>query len=248
MSDEVRGLFEASVQASGGAALWSRLTGLRFTMRARGLLLAVRGISPSWRHYTVEISTREARTVLSPFGTASGRGVYTDDAVRIESLDGGLIAERHGARAHARDHIFWDKLDLLYLLGYSFWNYHNVPFLFLRDGFHAVELDPWRDASTGQLLRRVQVRFPPDVPSHCSEQLYYFDERALIVRLDYGADVFNPRRRGAHLCTEYRAWSGLMIPSHRRAVPYWIGGRPMHWLPSLMEACIDEVELLFSEN
>ena len=59
-----------------------------------------------------------------------------------------------------------------------------------------------------------------------------------------GAEVFSPRRRGAQLCQEYRDFSGLLLPTHRRAIPHWPGGRPVHGSPSLMEARIEEVELI----
>lgn len=243
MSRNVRELLESSVRATGGER-WRALSGLRLSVRACAPLLAMRGRNPRWRSCLVEIGTREPRAVLDPYGPPGCRGVYEGDWVRIESPSGATMAERKGARAHARGRVLWDSLDELYLLAYSFWNYLNAPFLFLRDGFDAVELEPWRDPSSGEHLRRVRVRFAAGVPCHCPEQLYYFDERALIARLDYGAEVLNPNRRGAHLCESYRDWGGLLVASRRRAVPYRLDGRPLRWFPSLMEARIDDVQLI----
>src|SRR5438105_2380755 len=109
-------LLDAAIRACGDPARWDRLSTLRLQLRLRGNILATRGKSPFLRPYTVEISTREPRAVVTPFGPPGGRGIFAGDAVRIESPGGQLIAERAGARAHARDHQIWDDLDLLYFV------------------------------------------------------------------------------------------------------------------------------------
>lgn len=235
-------LLQAALQACGDPERWDRLTTVRVRLRVRGNLLASKFKSPLLRPYTVEVSTKKVQAVLSPFGTSGGRGIFAGDTVRIESPAGQLMAARDDARAHARAHRFWDDLDLLYFLGYAFWNYVNTPFLFRWDGFQCTELEPWRDPDSGALLRRLQVRFPAGLPTHCPEQVFFFDEQATLVRLDYSADVFS-RLRGAHLCLRPRRFdSGFVFPTHRRVVPFRRDLRPLLWAPAAMEGFIDDMQ------
>ncbi len=236
-------LLQAALQSCGDPARWDRLTTARVRMRVRGNLLLSKFKSPLLRPYTVEVSTKKVQAVLAPFGPGGGRGIFAGDWVRIESPAGRLVAERGGARAHARDHRVWDDLDLLYFLGYAFWNYVNTPFLFRWDGFQCTELEPWRDPATGAPLRRLLVRFPAGLPTHCPEQVFYFDEQATLLRLDYTADVFSRRIRGAHLCLRPRRFdSGFVFATHRRVVPCRSDLRPLTFAPAAMEGFIDDMQ------
>ena len=239
----VSGLLSAALAACGDPARWDRLTLLRARLRMGGLLLASKFKSPAQRPYTVEVSPREVRAVLFPFGRDGGRGVFTGDTVRIESAAGHTLLARSGARAHARDHLVWDDLDFLYFLGYALWNYLNTPFLFRWPGVRCEELAPWRDPTTGAPLRRLRVQFPPHLPTHCPTQVFYFDDRANLVRLDYCAEIFSRHLRGAHLCQGHRKWDcGLVFATHRRVVPLRRDLRPLLWAPAAMEGFIEDVQ------
>lgn len=236
-------LLQAALVACGDPARWDRLTTVRVRLRVRGNLLATKFKSPLLRPYTVEVSTKKVQAVLAPFGPGGGRGIFAGDTVRIESPDGRLVAERAGARAHASAHRVWDDLDLLYFLGYAFWNYVNTPFLFRWDGFRCAELAPWHDPAAGTTLRRLRVQFPADLATHCPEQIFFFDAQATLVRLDYAADVFSRRLRGAHLCLRPRRFdSGFVFATHRRVVPCLRDLRPLLWAPAAMEGFIDDMQ------
>lgn len=236
-------LLDAAVQACGDPARWDRLTTVRVRLRVGGNILASKLCSPWQRPYLVEVSPRKVHAVLSPFGRSGGRGLFAGDSVRIESPSGQLLGERHDARAHARASRRWDDLDLLYFLGYAFWNYVNTPFLFRWDGFETCEIEPWRDPASGTEQRRLRVRFPPGLPTHCPEQVFYFDAQGTLTRLDYSADVFTSRLRGAHLCLAPRRWdSGFVFAAHRRVVPYRRDLSPILWAPAAMEGFIEDVQ------
>lgn len=245
-------LLEAALHACGDPARWDRLTTVRLQLRVRGNLLMSKCKSPRVRPYTVELSTRRVRAVLFPFGRHKGRGILEGDSVRLESASGQRLAERDGARAHAREHLVWDDLDLMYFLGYAFWNYLNTPFLFRWEGFRAVEIDPWTgprsalgpESRSLRPLRRLLVHFPPEIPTHCPEQVFYFDEQAQLCRLDYTAEIFSRHLRGAHLCLAHRKWDcGFVTATHRRVVPFLGDLRPLLWAPAAMEGWLDDVQV-----
>ena len=119
--------------------------------------------------------------------------------------------------------LWWDHLDVLYFAGYALWNYLCAPFLFVEPGFVAEEIEPW-DEETEQ-WRRLRVTFPPTVPTHCQEQVFYFDARSLLCRLDYTVEVVGSWVRAAHYCFDHRAFAGLMVPTRRRVVPRRSDGR-----------------------
>lgn len=236
-------LLDAALHACGDPARWDLLTTVRVRLRVGGNILLSKLKSPLLRRYTVEVSTKEVRAVLSPLGRRGGRGIFAGDRVRIESPGGQLLAERQRARDHARDHRIWDDLDLVYFLGYALWNYVNTPFLFRWPGFATSELAPWRDPTTGAALRRLLVRFPPGLPTHCPEQVFFFDEQANLVRLDYAAEVLSRRLRGAHLCLDHRRWdSGFVFAAHRRVVPLGRDLRPLRFAPAAMEGFIEDMQ------
>ena len=91
----------------------------------------------------------------------------------------------------------------------------TAPFGFTAPGIEVDELDD----------RRLRVRYPPELPVHSREQVYYFDDRARLIRLDYTAEVMGRFARAAHLCAEHRDFGGLLYPTRRRVHPRLPGDR-----------------------
>ncbi|MGH2723517.1 MAG: hypothetical protein ACRDI0_04485 [Actinomycetota bacterium] len=167
--------------------------------------------------------------------------MFEPDRVRIESGDGDIVVDRPDPRAAfrgIRHTLWWDHLDVLYFAGYALWNYLNAPFLLLRPGIEARELEPRDDH--GEVLRRLEVGFPPDVPTHSRRQVFHFDGSGLLRRLDYTAEVFGGWARAAHHCDGHRDAGGLVVATRRRVVP---GGRRGSALPfpTLVWIRLDEV-------
>ena len=78
---------------------------------------------------------------------------------------------------------------------------------------------PSPGSENGETWRGLRVRFPDDVPAHSREQLYYFGDDGLLRRNDYTAEVFGGWAKAAHYCWEHRDFSGLVVPTHRKAMP-----------------------------
>ena len=72
-------------------------------------------------------------------------------------------------------------------------------------------------------------------------QTFYCDKHKLLRRLDYTAEVVGHWAHAAHLCNEYRDFSGLKIPTHRRVRPL-LFNRILHG-PTLVALEIHDVQL-----
>jgi hypothetical protein len=209
--------------------------------RAGGFALASKARRRAFAAYEARISTRDPRTVFPSWPKPGQRGVFDGDEVRIEDADGRLLAERRDPRSafHGLLTVRWDDLHLLYFAGYALWGYLNQPFLFARRGFEAREIEPWEER--GETWRRLAVTFPPDVPAHSREQVFYFDDQLRLRRNDYTAEVFGGWARGAHYSDEHREFAGLRFPTRRRVYLRDRSNRPRPF-PTLVWLDFPEIE------
>jgi len=240
--DAAAALVQKAIEAHGGASLWNALTGLEAEISAWGFLFAVKR-RHALNRVRVWASTREPRFVFHDFPRGGLRAeLIGDEEVRLLD-DGGEVLERRaeprrGFRALKRQ-LSWDDLDFTYFAGYATWNYLVTPFLFLRPGFQLELVEP---ISSGGGLTRLRATFPPDLPTHCRTQTFYFDRQHLLRRLDYTAEVIGGWARAAHLCDDYRTFDGLQVPTRRRVWPLMIGTQPVRF-PTLVAIDVHRVEL-----
>jgi hypothetical protein len=225
---EAKILVQEIIEAHGGAALWNSLEVLEAEISAWGFLFTAKR-RPALKHIVVSASTREPRLSFHDFPSpGSTSELIGDQEVRILGGDGKPIAKRLNPRSAftgLRRMISWDTLDFIYFGGYALWNYLVTPFLFLRDGFQFQVLER-RDGAPRRWLR-LQVTFPSDIPTHCSKQVFYFDENRCLQRLDYTAEVVGRWAHAAHLCENYRDFDGLKAPTRRRVRPILFGSSPL---------------------
>jgi len=119
---------------------------------------------------------------------------------------------------------FWD-IDFIYFGGYATWNYLAAPFIFLRPGFHFEALDPIKVSSTSWF--RLKVTMPDDLPAHSRKQMFYFDEKWHLQRLDYVAEVVGGWAHTAHFCENYQDFNGFKAPTRRRVRPILWADKPL---------------------
>jgi hypothetical protein len=105
-------------------------------------------------------------------------------------------------------------MQLLYFTGYANWNYFTAPFLLTQCGVNVREIEPHEEH--GETWQRLQVQFPSTIPTHSAEQTFYFNEKGLLQRLDYVAEITGAV--GAHYCFDHASFSGLVFPTLRRVV------------------------------
>lgn len=208
------------IESHGGRDLWARLHSLEVELSARGLLFAMKRRPPLVRA-TVTAMAREPRFLFHDFPSPGLTGeLIGNEEVRILGGAGRVVASRpqprrafHGLEKFLR----WDDLDFVYFGGYATWNYLLTPFLFLHEGM-AIECVPAR-AGTPAGWTCLRVRFPEHIPTHCATQLFFFDERYHLRRLEYVAEVVGGWAHAAHVCEDYRNFAGYKAPTWRRVRP-----------------------------
>jgi hypothetical protein len=220
-------LVDEAIQAHGGMERYASAQAIRVHVQSGGWAFVMRFQRGALADFTGTVTTAEPHTVLSPYPKPGQHGVFERDSVRIESDEGEVVARRENPRSAfkgLRHNLWWDDLDLLHFAGYALWNYMSAPFMFKRPGFELTELDPWE--GDGERWRRLHAVFPADLPTHSREQDFYFDERGLLRRLDYTAEVFGSWAKAAHYCWDHEDFAKLVIPTRRKAMPRTRAGRP----------------------
>jgi hypothetical protein len=106
----------------------------------------------------------------------------------------------------------WDELHLIFLCGFSVWNYVTTPFLLAHPDVGIEELTPWYEHD--ELWRRLRVTFPPAFVTRSSEQIFYFNSDGLQRRTDH--DLLG--RKVAHYSWAHQSFGGIVLPTLRRSL------------------------------
>jgi hypothetical protein len=211
-----------------------------------GGLLSSRFPGNRMAELSMRMQMSEQHVVLHGFPHEDQQAVFDRGNVRIETRGGQVISARCNARAAfaglrgLRRNLHWDALDAAYFAGYALWNYLSTPLLLTHEQVMATEGDSWREA--GELWRRLEVSFPPDIHTHSLQQTFYADSVGLIRRHDYVAEPVGSWARAAHYSTDHRSYAGLVFPTRRRVRPRGPGGRPLPQ-PTLVALNIDHIDV-----
>lgn len=214
-------LVEQAVAAHGGLELWTSATEVSVHISSGGLAFASKLQGHAVRDVEARISTRGQHVTLAPYPAPGQCGVLDQDGtVRIETEEGELVEARENARdrfGDLRHKLWWDGLDILYFATYAIWTYVSTPFVFMREDYQVVELDPW--VENGEPWSRLAVTFPEHVHTHSRDQVFYIDATGLICRHDYTAEPIGGWAKAAHYCRDHRSFDGLVVPTRRRVYP-----------------------------
>ncbi|WP_158915131.1 hypothetical protein [Caulobacter sp. S45] len=211
-------LLELVLDAHGGLVNWREVTTIDLRLTLRGRLLQVKQQPQGLQGALVKIATQRPRTLISPFPHPGARGLFENRAVAIQTSSGQSIAALDRPRETFAGHertTPWTQLQLLYFIGYAFWNYFTTPFLLAVNGVSVVEIEPWEE--NGETWRVLQANFPEDLDTHCAIQNFYFNDKGLLQRHDYFTDV--GRGSAAHYVFDHATFDGFIFPTHRRVVP-----------------------------
>ena len=215
--DDMDDLLQLAVKAHGGLERWLEVKSLDFKLSVTGALFRLKGHPHGLEDITMHIDTRKPAASLTPYAHHAATGYFTPEKVWIEAPTGGVLEERTEPRASFAGHVRetpWDQLHRLYFISYAMWNYVTAPFLFTRPGFQVREVES--HVENGETWRRLWVSFPAEVPTHCAEQVFYFNDKGLLQRLDYVTDVLGGV--ASHYCYDHQEFGGLVIPTLRRVV------------------------------
>lgn len=210
-------LLDLALHAHGGLERWRAVQHLDVELSISGGLFRIKGFPEGLPGIAARIEAHRPAVTIAPYTHPDGTGHFTPERVWVEDGDGRVLDERSVPRASFAGHVLttpWDALHRLYFTSYALWNYFTTPFLLARPGVEARELEP--HVENGETWRRLQVRFPPDIPTHCTEQTFFFNQEGLLQRLDYVTDVLGGV--ASHYCFDHRAFAGLVFPTLRRVV------------------------------
>ncbi len=136
-----------ALNAFGGEAVWKEATSVESTVTVGGLLFQLKGanIPP---HAKITVDVQRPHTVISPLGPAGDVGVLDGFSVTIMAPDGRILEQRADAREQLQNASIstqWDRLNLLYFLGYAFWAYYTLPYQLMLTS----SLSMWRAGACG---------------------------------------------------------------------------------------------------
>ncbi|NTW67907.1 MAG: hypothetical protein HGB21_16605 [Nitrospirae bacterium] len=214
--------------AHGGIDTWNSIEAIDAVISASGFLFTAKQ-RPVLDHVRMRAWTREPRFAFIDFPRAGQTAeIIGTNEVRISDAQGSVLSRRENPRDVFRSlrRLFsWDELDFIYFAGYATWNYLTTPFLLTFPGVMVTELGLAKGSLAS--FTRLQITFPESIPTHCRQQIFYFDGQHLLRRLDYTAEVVGGWAHAAHLCDGYRSFDGINAPTERRVLPLFFGRGPL---------------------
>lgn len=212
-------LLEKVLAAHGGLDTWARISTLTARLSLGGPFWAARGWPDAAAEQTVILDTRNERITYQPFPGPGMASEFTSDPERIaiKDADSNVTEERVNPRGgfpfpfDSRT-TRWDAVQVAYFASCAMWNYLTEPFVFTYPGVVAEEIDPWDEA--GDTWRRLAVTFPESLPNHNPDQVFYYDSKFLLRRMDYSPDVTG-HPPIAHYTHDYKTFAGLSFPTRR---------------------------------
>ena len=198
-----------ALKAYGGESVWKSATVIESTVTVGGLVFQLKGLNiPA--HAKITVDVQRPHTVIDPVDTAGDIGVLDGFSVMVTTRDGRALEERADAREHLQNASVttkWDRLNLLYFLGYAFWGYYSLPYLLMRTDIR------WTELYDGAL----QADFGTNLPVHSRIQRFWFDQKTgLLKRNDYTPVAAAIGAKAAHVIFEHRVSNGIPYPSKRR--------------------------------
>ena len=131
-----------ALKAYGGAAVWHAATVVDSTVTVGGVLFQLKGAGiPAHARITVDV--QRPHTVIDPVDESGDVGVLDGFGVTILSPGGKVLEQRADAREHLQNATIttrWDRLNLVYFLGYAFWGYYTLPYQLMRSDIGWTEL------------------------------------------------------------------------------------------------------------
>lgn len=222
-------LLDQVTRAHGGLERWRQVESIQVTLNIFGPILITRFKSPWLSNITACIYADRPYVSFHDFPEQGMTSIFDGYDVYIFDQQDQIMAERDFRLKQNRKlkpRLLWDHLDLVYFLGYALWNYICSPFIFHNEQFACAQGKDWLEQD-GSRLATLHVTFPSSIPSHCKQQVFYFNQDGLLRRNDYTCEVFSPVAIGAHYCNQHQTVEGLVFPTRRTVFPRLWNGRAL---------------------
>jgi len=198
-----------ALKAYGGEAVWKGATAVESTVTVGGLMFQLKGINIP-PHARITVDVQRPHTVIEPVDESGDIGVLDGFSVMIVAPGGAILEQRADAREHLQNASVstqWDRLNLVYFLGYAFWGYYTLPYQLTRADIE------WTELRDGVL----QADYGTDLPVHSRIQRFWFDTKTgLLRRNDYTPVAATPDARVANVVFEHGLSNGIPFTSKRR--------------------------------
>ncbi|RBP11420.1 hypothetical protein DFR50_116115 [Roseiarcus fermentans] len=231
-------LLDETIDAHGGRERWRRVAAIRAKLSSGGLAFRSRCQPNALKRLAIEVRPHAVAVSLGDFVRPGWRGDWTPALAAIRDDRGTVVAERRDPRSHFRgplNQVYWDKLDILTFAGAALWNYLAFPFILERPGVAPTAVGE----DNGAL--RLDVRFAPEVPTHCARQSFHLDARRRLVRHDYTAEAIGSWATGANLCLASEVVGGLRFTTRRKVFPRLGPWKTVVPFPTLVWIEIDDL-------
>jgi len=198
-----------ALQAYGGEAAWNNASTIETTVTVSGVLFQAKGANVPI-HATLTIDVRNPHIVIKPIDAEGDIGIVDGFNVSVRSASGSVIEQRSDARnslQNASLNTRWDRLNLVYFLGYAFWGYNTLPYQLTRTDIK------WTELQDGVL----QAEYAPDLPAHSPIERFWFDKQTgLLRRNDYTPVAAARDTNVANVVFGHLVSNGVPYPSKRR--------------------------------
>jgi hypothetical protein len=234
-------LARMAMDAHGGLERWRQLKSVSAHLLQGGVLWGIKRRDVDFSNVRLRLDLRREWASHHPFTAPDLRTSMEPQRVAIETNEGKAVKELLQPRDSFAGHVLetpWDDLQLAYFAGCAMWTYLNTPFLFALPGVETEEIEPWQE--NGATWRRLKVKFPKDVATHCAVQTFYFDQTGLLKRHDYEVDITGGSP-AAHYVSELKTVSGIIVPTKHRIFIRQPDGMAMPE-PNIVSIDISEVE------
>jgi len=215
--------------AHGGIERWRMVESIQMQMDIFGPILLTKFKSPWLPNINANIFTDKPYVSIHDFPEEGHTGIFDGFDVYIFNANDKIYCERNYRNCNelkTKPRLHWDHLDLIYFLGYALWNYNCSPYIFQDKGFDCHQGEDFLD-NDGNVLSTLKVRYPRSIPTHCNQQVFYFDQKGLLKRQDYTADIISPLAVGSHICEDHKTFDGLVFPTHRSVFPRLWNSQPL---------------------
>ncbi|MFZ4798637.1 MAG: hypothetical protein ACOYMA_14155 [Bacteroidia bacterium] len=231
---------QKSIDAYGGTELWKNNKFIEAEVSVKGLAFTLKR-RPFFDHAKIKMEIGKPYSKITPIGKDKNiSGILDGNNVRLENLNGTIIAERKNAREffpYGRRLFYWDDLDMAYFANYAFWNYCTLPNLLMNKNIE------WIEKSEGFLI----ATFPNNFPTHSKVQEFHFDKNTgLLIQHNYTADIISKLAKAANVVIDNKKTEQFVYPSSRLVTPRNSKGKALK-LPILIDITVHNFKLTNDE-
>ena len=100
-------------------------------------------------------------------------------------------------------------------------------------------MEPWEENE--ETWRRLKVKYPAHIATHCPEQVFYIDSNGLIRRHDYDVEV-SANAPAVQYLDEYKEINGLIVATARKVYVRQEDNTPLLPDPLLISISLSEIK------